>query len=51
MRMIPITKTCYSNMRDIKKMAEEILKTQFHLIKDSQQEIQVKKFCILIYFN
>ncbi|RGB43568.1 hypothetical protein C1646_680412 [Rhizophagus diaphanus] len=37
MRMIPITKTCYANMNDIKKMAEEILKPRFHSLKDNQQ--------------
>ncbi|GBB86422.1 hypothetical protein RclHR1_12870004 [Rhizophagus clarus] len=37
MRMIPITKTCYANMNDIKRMAGEILKPRFHLLKDDQQ--------------
>ena len=49
MRMIPITKTCYANMNDIKKMAVEILKPRFHLLKDNQQ-IQVKKFHSSIIF-
>ncbi|RIA92091.1 hypothetical protein C1645_765917 [Glomus cerebriforme] len=37
MRMIPIMKTCHSNMNEIKKMAEEILKPRFHLLKNNQQ--------------
>ncbi|CAI2162167.1 13809_t:CDS:2 [Funneliformis geosporum] len=40
MRLVPIAQTCYANMNDINRMAEEILKPRFYALKDDQQKIR-----------